>query len=153
MTEILIDDYSFQVEPFVRYKENRLKGKLTLTSGEEMSSLDMAIVRINQQSMNVGGIARIPLVETWGFVLDNPDNCILSTLIALRFDLKTPDFEQIYHLDFVPFQTDMGQVFKLNVTGRYPKNQFEKYALEVAEDIRQSEFNFCHDENLKHLTI
>ena len=152
MTEIIINDCGFQVQPFVRYKENRLKGKL-ICLDKEISSFDMAIVSINQQSMNVGGIARIPLVEVWGFVLDNPKDCILSTFISLRFDLKTPDFEQIYHLDFVPFQTDIGQVFKLNATGRYPKSQFEKYALEAAVDIRQSEFNFCHDENLKQVTI
>ena len=152
MTQVLIEDYSFQIEPFVRYKENRLKGKLIFLD-KEISSFNMAIISINQQSMNVGGIARIPLVEVWGFVLDNPKNCILSTFLTLRFDLKTPDFEQIYHLDFVPFQTDISQVFKLNATGRYPKNQFEKCALEVGEDIRQSEFNFCHDENLKQVRI
>lgn len=152
MTQIVINNHTFQVQPFVRYKENRLKGKLILLD-KEISSLDMAIVKITQQSMNVGGIARIPLMEIWGFVVDQPDNCILSTLIALRLDLKTPNFEQIYHLNFVPFHTDTREVFKLNATARNPRDKFEKYALEVAEDIRQSEVNFCHDENLKQVRI
>ncbi|MEG3899014.1 MULTISPECIES: hypothetical protein [unclassified Microcoleus] len=152
MTEIVVNNSTFQVQPFVRYKEDRLKGKLIL-SEKELSSVDMAIVKIKPGSMNVGGIARIPLVEIWGFVVDNPDKCVLSTLIALRFDLETPDFEEIYHLHFLPFHTDTREVFKLHSTARNPKNKFEKYALEVAQDINQSQINFCYDENLKNVTI
>ena len=161
MTQVLVNDSIFQVQPFVRYKENRLKGEfiseIVETGSEPVSTIDMAIVKINQISMNIGGIARIPLVEVWGFVVGinekQPQYSNLSTFISLRFDLETTNYDKIYHLHFLLFHTDTRQVYKLHSTGLNPQNNFEKFALEVAQDIRESAINFCCDPNIKNVTI
>jgi len=157
MTQININGYDFQVEPFVRYKEDRLRGRLLLTSGEALESVEMAIVKIRQRFLNVGELASIPVSEIWGFVLEpNTLSNVLSTLITLRFDLTQENLDphKIYHLFFKKYEQELIKpVFKLNATTRNPVTIIQKFALEAAQDIAKSKIDFCHDPNLKDVRI
>lgn len=152
MTTITINESSFQVEPFVRYKENRVKGHFTL-EGQEFSSLNMAIVKINHLTLTIDSVlARLPITEIWGFVL-NDSGGTLSTFVTVKRDFLPIEPGKIYELGFVPFKTDLGKGFMVNAFPRNSVNNIEKYALEAANYILNSEINFCHDEILNQLII
>lgn len=152
MTTITINESSFQVQPFVRYKENRVKGHLVL-QGQEFLSLNMAIVKINNRTLTIDSVlAQLSVKEVWGFVL-NDSGGILSTFMTLRFNLSSIEPGKIYELYFLPFKTDISKSFMLNAFPRNPMNDTEKYALEAADDILNSAINFCHDERLNKIVI
>ncbi|MEG4574279.1 hypothetical protein QUA56_16540 [Microcoleus sp. N3A4] len=153
MTIITINESSFQVQPFVRYKENRVKGHFSLVEGQKFPSLNMAIVKINSLTLTLDSVlARLPIKEIWGFVL-NDSGGTLSTLLTLKHDLPPIEPGKIYELDFLPFKSDIGKGFMLNAFSRNPMTDAEKYALEVADDILNSEIDFCHDERLNQVVI
>jgi len=152
MTTITINESSFQVQPFVRYKENRVKGHFAL-QGQEFYSLNMAIVKINNRTLTIDSVlAQLSVKEVWGFVL-NDSGGILSTFMTLRFNLSSIEPGKIYELDFLPFKTDLSKSFMLNAFPRNPMNDTEKYALEAADDILNSAIDFCHDERLNKIVI
>lgn len=155
MTTIIMNESTFQVEPFVRYKENRIKGHFTQESlpGRKITSLTMAIVKISSLKLTMDSVlAQLKLKEVWGFVL-NDSGGVLSTFVTLRFNLSSIDPGQIYQLNFVPFKTDIGTSFMVNGVSRNPLTNIEKFALEAANDILNSEINFCHDEKLNQIVI
>ncbi|MEG4838357.1 hypothetical protein [Microcoleus sp. B9-D4] len=159
MTIIRINESSFQVEPFVRYKENRVKGYFVL-EGQEFPSLNMAIIKINHLTLTIDSVlARLPITEIWGFVL-NDSGGTLSTFVTVKRDFlpmrsAPASYEpgKIYELGFVPFKTDVGKGFMVNAFPRNPVNVNEKYALEAAEDILHSAIDFCQDERLNQIVI
>lgn len=152
MTTITINESCFQVDPFVRYKENRVKGHFTV-QGQEFPSLNMAIVKINSLTFTIDSVlAQLPLKEVWGFVL-NDSGGTLSTFITLRLELTSIEPGKIYELDFLPFKSDIGKGFMVNAFPRNPINYTEKYALEAANDILNSEIDFCHDGRLNQIVI
>ncbi|MEG3908674.1 hypothetical protein QT979_13415 [Microcoleus sp. w2-18bC1] len=152
MAKIIINESSFQVEPFVRYKENRVKGHFTLQN-QEFPSLNMAIVKMNHLTLTLDSVlARLPITEIWGFVL-NDSGGTLSTLITVKRDLPAIEPGKIYELGFLPFKTDIGKGFMLNAFTRNPVNNTEKYALEAADDILNCEIDFCHDKKLNQVVI
>ncbi|MEG4424990.1 MULTISPECIES: hypothetical protein [unclassified Microcoleus] len=152
MTTITINESSFQVEPFVRYKENRVKGHFSLQS-QEFSSLNMAIVKIKSRTLTLDSVlASLPVNEIWGFVV-NDSGGTLSTVLTLKRDLPPIEPGKIYELDFLPFKTAQGKGFMLNAFPRNPMNDIEKYALEVADDILHSEIDFCQDKRLNEMRV
>jgi len=155
MTVMTINESMFQVEPFVRYKENRVKGHFTVKTlpGQEFASLNMAIVKINSLTLTIDSVlAQLPVKEVWGFVLNNSGG-ILSTFVTLQLELPPIEPGKIYQLGFLPFKTDIGKSFRLNAVPRNPMNDIEKFALEAANDILNSEIDFCHDERLNQIVI
>jgi len=152
MTTITINESSFQVEPFARYKENRVKGYFVL-EGQEFPSLNMAIVKMNHLTLTIDSVlARLPITEIWGFVL-NDSGGTLSTFITVKRDFLPIEPGKIYELGFLPFKTALGKGFMVNAFPRNPVNVNEKYALEAADDILQSAIEFCHDEKLNQIVI
>ncbi|MEG4857096.1 hypothetical protein QUB75_04720 [Microcoleus sp. K1-B6] len=103
----------------------------------------MAIVKINHLTLTIDSVlARLPITEIWGFVL-NDSGGTLSTFVTVKRDFLPIEPGKIYELGFVPFKTDVGKGFMVNAFPRNSVNDIEKYALEAADDILNSEIIFA----------
>ncbi|MEG5035322.1 hypothetical protein [Microcoleus sp. AT3-D2] len=150
MTIITVNQSSFQVEPFLRYKENRVKGHFTL-EGLEFPSLNMAIVKINSRILKINSVV-LPMTEVWGFVI-NDSGGTLSTFLTAQREIPPIEPEKIYELDFLPFNPRLGKGFMLNTFPRNPNNDHEKFGLEIAHDILNSAIDYCRDERLDEIQV
>lgn len=152
MTIITVNQSSFQVEPFVRYKENRVKGHFTL-EGLEFPSLNMAIVKMNNRILKINSVLGVlPVTEIWGFVI-NDSGGTLSTFVTAQRKIPPIEPEKIYELDFLPFKSQLGKGFMLNTFPRNPSNDNEKFGLEIAHDILNSAIDYCRDERLNKIQL
>ncbi|MEG5063154.1 hypothetical protein QUB33_05970 [Microcoleus sp. B3-A4] len=152
MTIITVNQSSFQVEPFLRYKENRVKGHFTL-EGLEFPSLNMAIVKINPRILKINSVLGVlPVTEVWGFVI-NDSGGTLSTFVTAQREFPSIEPDKIYEFDFLPFKSPLGKGFMLNTFPRNLNNDHEKFGLEIANDILTSAIDYCRDERLDAITL